>query len=156
MVLAQLRGRLRGKVVIAGVGNPLRGDDGLGPHMIQRLRGQVKAALFDCGTVPENFIGPIRDQHPDTILVLDAADFSAQPGEVGVFEASQWRGGGFSTHNFSLDLFADLLMADTNAEIYLVAVQPKSTGFGQAMSPEVREGCEKLEAWLSTNVGHQI
>lgn len=154
MVLAQLRERLQGKVVIVGVGNPLKGDDGCGPHMIQQLQGQVKAALFECGTVPENFIGPIRDQHPDTVLVLDAADFSAQPGEVGVFEASQWRGGGFSTHNFSLDLFADLLMADSNADIYLVAVQPKSTGFDQPMSSEVKEGCKKLKRWLLPLLGH--
>jgi hydrogenase 3 maturation protease len=154
MVLAQLRGRLQGKVVIAGVGNPLRSDDGFGPHMIEQLRGQVKATLFDCGTVPENFLGPIRRQKPDTILVLDAADFSERPGEVRVFEASRWRGGGFSTHNFSLNLFADLLMADINASVYLVAVQPKSTRLGEAISPEVREGCRKLKGWLSTQLGH--
>jgi len=153
MVLAQLRERLRGRVVIAGVGNPLRGDDGFGPLMIQRLRGKVKAALFDCGSAPENFLGPIRRLNPDTILVLDAADFSADPGEVRVFDSSQWQGGGFSTHHLSLNLFADLLMADTSARIYLVAVKPKTIGFDQPMSPEVREGCRKLHRWLLLLLG---
>jgi hydrogenase 3 maturation protease len=153
MVLAQLRERLRGRVVIAGVGNPLRGDDGFGPLMIQRLRGKVKAALFDCGSTPENFLGPIRRQHPDTILVLDAADFSAEPGEIRVFDSSQWQGGGFSTHNFSLGLLADFLTADTKAPIYLVAIRPKSIGFGQPMSPEVKEGCRKLQRWLLSLLG---
>ena len=86
--------------------------------------------------------------------MLDAADFSARPGEIGVFEASRWRGGGFSTHNFSLALFADLLKAEASADIYLVAVQPKSTGFGQAMSPEAKEGCRKLRRWLAAHLGH--
>ena len=153
MVLAQLRERLRGRVVIAGVGNPLRGDDGFGPLMIQRLRGKVKAALFDCGSAPENFLGPIRRQYPDTILVLDAADFSADPGEVRVFDSSQWQGGGFSTHNLSLNLFADLLSADTSARIYLVAIKPRTIGLGQPMSPEVRGGCRKLHRWLLSLLG---
>jgi hydrogenase 3 maturation protease len=155
MVLAQLRERLQGKVVIAGVGNSLKGDDGFGPYMIQQLRGEIKATLFDCGTVPENFLGPIRQQHPDTILVLDAADFSAEPGELRVFAPAQWRGGGISTHCCSLSLFADLLSGDTGASVYLVAVQAKRIGFGQAMSPEVEEGCHKLQGWLSSLLGHQ-
>jgi hydrogenase 3 maturation protease len=153
MVLTQLRERLRGRVVVAGVGNPLRGDDGFGPLMIQRLRGKVRAALFDCGSAPENFLGPIRRQYPDTILVLDAADFSANPGEMGIFDSSQWQGGGLSTHNLSLGLFADLLTMDTSASIYLVAMKPKSIGLGQPMSPEVKEGCRKLERWLLSLLG---
>lgn len=155
MVLDQLRECLQGKVVIAGVGNSLRGDDGLGPYLIQQLRRKVPAPLFDCGSAPENFLGPIRRQHPDTILVLDAADFSADPGEVRVFDSNTWRGGGLSTHNFSLDLFADLLVESTSARVYLLAVQPKQIGFGQAMSTEVKEGCRKLRQWLLSSLGDQ-
>lgn len=154
MVLTQLRERLQGRVVIAGVGNPLRGDDGFGPYMIRRLRGRVEAALFDCGSVPENFLGPIRRQRPDTILVLDAADFSADPGKVKVFDSSVWQGGGLSTHNLSLGLFADLLLRETGAPVYLVAVQPKRIGFGQTMSSEVKEGCRKLQRWLTSLLSH--
>jgi len=154
MVLALLRERLQGKVVIAGVGNMLKGDDGFGPYMIQQLQDQVKAVLFDCGTAPENFLGPIRRQHPDTILVLDAADFSEKPGEIEIFDASRWQGGGFTTHNFSLGLLADFLIADTDAGIYLLAVQPKSIGLGQPMSPEVKEACRKLKRGLLPLLGH--
>ncbi len=153
MVLVQLREHLQGKVAIAGVGNPLKGDDGFGPCMIGKLHGKVKAALFDCGTVPENFLGPIRQQHPDIVLVLDAADFSAEPGDVEFFDPSQWRGGGISTHCYSLALFADILSVETGASVYLIAIQAKNIGFGQSMSPEVEEGCRKLESWLSSVLG---
>jgi hydrogenase 3 maturation protease len=152
MNLAQLRDHLRGRVVIVGVGNLLRGDDGFGPHMIQRLQGKVMAALFDCGPAPENYLGPIRKQRPDTVLVLDAADFSAAPGEVGVFPPSQWRGGGFSSHSLSLGLFAHLLRSETGAGVFLVAMQPKEVGLGQPMSQEVTEGCRQLQRWLLTSL----
>jgi hydrogenase 3 maturation protease len=152
MELPQLSDYLRGKVVIVGVGNPLKGDDGFGPYMIEQLQGRVSAVLFDCGTVPENFIGPIGRQRPDVVLVLDAADFSAPPGQLIVLGADQWRGGGFSSHSLSLKLFADILTKETAASIFLVAVQPKQVGLGQPISQEVKEGCAELQQWLETTL----
>ncbi|MHC4364602.1 MAG: hypothetical protein ACYSTJ_03955 [Planctomycetota bacterium] len=59
-VLAQLK-KLRGpKTVIVGIGNILKGDDGVGPLICQQLRGnEICAELIDAGTVPENYIQPI-------------------------------------------------------------------------------------------------
>jgi hydrogenase 3 maturation protease len=153
MELARLSDHLTGRVVIVGVGNPLKGDDGFGPAMIGRLRGKVAVPLFDCGTVPENFLKPIRQERPDTILVLDAADLSARPGSIAVIESSRWGGGGFSSHSISLKLFADLISQDTGANVILLAVQPKRLGFGERMSPEVREGCRRLQRWLEDALG---
>jgi len=148
MQLARLHDHLSGRVVIVGVGNRMKGDDGFGPVVIERLQNQVKVPLFDCGTVPENFLKLIREERPQTVLVLDAADFSGQPGEIAVIEPERWRGGGFSSHSMSLKLFADLISQDTGAGVYLVAIQPKRLGFGEQMSPEVREGCRRLQRWL--------
>ena len=148
MQLARLRDQLTGRVVIVGVGNRMKGDDGFGPAMIDRLQNRVKVPLFDCGSVPENFLGPICQEKPQTVLVLDAADLSEPPGTLAVVESSKWRGGGFSSHSLSLKLFADLISQDTGADVYLVAVQPKQLGFGEPMSPEVREGCRRLQRWL--------
>ena len=148
MQLAGLSDHLTGRVVIVGVGNRMKGDDGFGPAMIDLLQDRVKVPLFDCGTIPENFLGPIRREHPQTVLVLDAADLSERPGHIDVIEPSRWRGGGFSSHSMSLKLFADLISQDTGASVYLVAVQPQKLGFGEQMSPEVREGCRRLQRWL--------
>jgi len=148
MQLARLHDHLSGRVVIVGVGNRMKGDDGFGPVVIERLQNQVKVPLFDCGTVPENYLKLIREERPQTVLVLDAADFSGQPGEIAVIEPERWRGGGFSSHSMSLKLFADLISQDTGAGVYLVAIQPKRLGFGEQMSPEVREGCRRLQRWL--------
>ncbi len=148
MELARLSDHLTGRVVIVGVGNPMKGDDGFGPAMIEKLRGRVGVPLFDCGIVPENYLKPIRRERPETVLVLDTADFSGQPGAIAVIDSSRWRGGGFSSHSISLKLFADLISQDTGANVLLVAIQPKQLGFGEDMSPEVREGCRRLQRWL--------
>ena len=39
----------KGKVVIVGIGNLLRGDDGFGPALIERLSGNVEARCIDAG-----------------------------------------------------------------------------------------------------------
>jgi hydrogenase 3 maturation protease len=146
--LDRLTNHLQGRVVIVGVGNRLKGDDGFGPAMIERLRGRVDVPLFDCGTVPENYIEPIRREQPQTILVLDAADFSARPGTFTLVDSSRWGGGGFSSHSLSLKLFADMVMQETETKVMLLAIQPQWLGFGDNMSPEVIEACRQLERWL--------
>jgi hydrogenase 3 maturation protease len=156
MDLVQLRDDIRGRVVVVGVGNPMRGDDGLGPDIVDRLRSRVEVPLFDCGEVPENFIGAIAQEKPDTVLVLDAADFSGQPGDIGIFSPKAWRGGGISTHGISLRIFADLLSQETGARIFLVSVQPQQIGFGQAMSLPVKEACDRLERFLSSLLSEKI
>ena len=67
---------LRGKTVIVGMGNPLRGDDGFGPALIERLRGKVSATCIDAGIAPENYVGRIVKETPDTILLVDVASWT--------------------------------------------------------------------------------
>ena len=46
------------KVVVAGIGNPIRMDDFVGTKIVQDLQGKVseKIYLIECETVPENFM----------------------------------------------------------------------------------------------------
>jgi len=46
------------RVVVAGIGNPIRMNDFVGVKVIQDLWGKVseKVYLIECETVPENFI----------------------------------------------------------------------------------------------------
>ena len=52
------------KLIIMGVGNELKADDGLGPYFIQILSQDLKdkpqITLINAGSVPENFTGKIR------------------------------------------------------------------------------------------------
>ena len=56
-MLDYLAKRLRGKrTVILGVGNPLQGDDAIGPNLVDLLHGRVEATLIYGGEVPENYL----------------------------------------------------------------------------------------------------
>lgn len=142
-----IRDKVKGHVAIVGIGNILRGDDGLGPKFIELLKTkQIRnASLFDCGTVPENYIFPILATSCDTVILIDAASLGLSPGEAKVFALEDIANVGFSTHNPSPRLFTDLLRTGKdNLNIFVVTVQPKTTALGEALSEDVLAGLRKL------------
>ena len=79
-MLEHLKSHLKGKVVILGIGNTLRSDDGAGSILASRIRDKAPYIVYDCGASPENYLGKIVQDKPDTVLIIDAADFGAKPG----------------------------------------------------------------------------
>jgi len=124
----------------------MRGDDGCGPKLIENLKNrQIRAHLFDCGTVPENYIFPILSTSCDTIILVDAADIGAAPGSIKVLPLDDLSHFGLSTHNSSIRLFTDLLMTGKdNLNIFAVSIQPKTIAFGDSLSEEVKKGISVL------------
>ena len=143
---SDIKERLKGIVTIIGIGNIMRGDDGFGPKLIESLKKKnTKANLFDCGTVPENYIFPILTTSCDTVILVDAADLKAEPGSTKILTLGELSGAGLSTHNSSVRLFTDLLMTGKeDLNIFAVTVQPKNIAFGESLSPEVLESVDQL------------
>ena len=129
---------LRGKVVIVGVGDTLRGDDGFGPALIARLKGMVKAVCLGAGSAPENFTDKIVKEKPDTILIVDALHLGLPPGEYEILKKDDIVDCGFSTHDISPRMFIEYLENQTKASIYMLGVQPKNLSFGQEISDSVK------------------
>jgi len=147
--LTKLKDRLQGKVSIVGIGNRLRGDDGIGPEILKRLNNPLpQLLLFDVGEAPENYLGKIVKQKPDTIVLIDAVDLSASPGTIKIIEKDDIRDESLSTHNASLNLVAKYLQKETSADIFLLGIQPKTTEFGKEISRPVRESLEKIVRML--------
>jgi hydrogenase 3 maturation protease len=138
--------RVKGSVAIVGIGNILRGDDGLGPRLIELLKARpIKAFLFDCGTAPENYIFPILATQCDTLILVDAADIGLPPGDFRVFDMDGIRRVSFSTHNPSPRLFTDLLKTGRDdLNIFCIAGQPKDTSLGAPISDAVMGGVNTL------------
>ncbi len=152
-----LKDRIKGKVCIAGIGNIIRGDDGLGPKLIELLRSrQLSVPLFDCGTAPENYIFPMLATSCDTVILIDAADMGISPGEAKIFALEEIANVSFSTHNPSPRLFTDLLKTGKDEmNIFVVSVQPKTTSLGSPISAEVMAGLESLaDAFLEALNGN--
>ena len=159
--LATLKSLLKGKVLIVGIGNPFRGDDGAGPALINSLISAVqsreknknsqflvlnsKLFLMDVGEVPENFLGKMIGCGPDTILFVDAVDFGASAGSIKLIDAEDLEEGSFSTHSSSLKLVIDYLKMEIKAEIFLLGIQAGSLKMGTGLSKPVADTVGKIE-----------
>ena len=133
----ELKRRLKGRVLLIGAGNTIRGDDGAGPEIIALLEGKVSASLLDVGEVPESFFSRILAEQADTIVFVDAANFGAAPGDLAILEIEDIAGRSISTHQMTVDLFFRYIRQNSNAEMFAIGIQPAQTGFGEPMSPEV-------------------
>ena len=142
---SELENALRGKVTIVGVGNIMRGDDGFGPILAECLKGRVSADVINAGSAPENHVKAIRDSKPDTILVVDTADFGVTAGKIKLLQKSDIPLYGFSTHNASLALFFDFLESETKGRVYMLAVQPKANNMNASLSDVLERTREEVE-----------
>jgi hydrogenase 3 maturation protease len=142
---AELTGR---RVVVLGVGNAMRGDDGFGPAVAARLAGAVVAPVLDGGSAPENLAGVLRRAAPEVLLVLDAADFGGAPGELRLLAANELAAGGPSTHAASLAMLFDYLRAGCGTESRVLAVQAGSLTLGDGLSAPVSAAAERAAAML--------
>ncbi|WP_455368569.1 hydrogenase maturation peptidase HycI [[Eubacterium] cellulosolvens] len=134
------------RLVIIGIGNLLKNDDGLGVIIVKELQGKTSdnILLIDCGTVPETYVGPIRKFNPSHVLMIDAAEISSEPGKVRFVFPDEIQGLTISTHTLPLNVFTDYLKKETNAKVALLAVQPKNLDFGENLSSEVLDTVKSL------------
>ena len=139
---------LQGTVVIVGIGNPLRGDDGFGPALIERLHGKVGFICFDAGSAPENYVGRIVKEDPDTILLVDVADLNLKPGQFRILQPTEILPCGFTTHDMSSRMLIEFLEKQTRAHIFMLGVQPQHVSLGEVMSQCVTETLNEIEVLI--------
>lgn len=143
--MGKLRKRLQNKVLVMGIGNRLRGDDGVGPEIVSRLKNRVhNLLLFDVGEVPENYLEKIASEKSNTIVLIDAVELGASPGKIKIVESEDIKDESLSTHKVSLKLVATYLRKRTSADVFLLGIQPQNTKFGGEISDSVREALEKV------------
>ena len=140
-----LRESLKGKVLIVGIGNPLRGDDGAGPLLIEHLKGKVEATLLDVGEEPLNYLGVVDSAAPDTILVFDTAEMGRPPGSIARLNMEDLsESAALSTHSIPMRHVLKLVEMRTHVDLVLFGVQPGTLHLGNGMSPEVESAVKKL------------
>lgn len=148
-MLEHLREHLKGKVVILGIGNTLRSDDGVGSILASRIKERVPYTVYDAGANPENYLGKIIKDKPDTVLIIDAVDFGGSAGEFRILESDGLKTVNlFSTHNASISLTINYLQNNIKVDIITLIIQPKSIAFGDGLSPELRQTLGQLESWF--------
>ena len=140
------------RVVIVGIGNPLRKDDFVGVEIVRNLQNKVSQSVYliECETVPESFIEPITEFKPTHILIIDAAMLNLKPGSSKLIEPSQMmKHPAVSTHALPLRIFCEYLAKTTSAKLVLLVIQPKDTSFGEGLTSKLRETATTLTNLLS-------
>jgi hydrogenase 3 maturation protease len=135
------------RVVVAGLGNPIRSDDFVGVKIVQELKGKVSknVHLIECETVPESFMQEIVDLKPSHVLLIDAAVLGLKPGETRlVFPEQIMDFPAITTHVLPLRIFCEYITKMTEAKIALLLVEPENTEFGEGLTPEVQKTAKKI------------
>ncbi|MFO7156842.1 MAG: hydrogenase maturation protease [Pseudomonadota bacterium] len=140
-------------VLVAGVGNVFRGDDGFGPEVVRKLSGRVLPA----GTRVEDF--GIRGIHLayellepiDLLIVVDAVSRDGKPGTLYLIEAeTEGEIASAGLHGMDLpSVFAFVRgMGGRVPRTYVVGCQPADLSERMGLSPAVRAAVEPATSWV--------
>lgn len=123
------------KLIIMGVGNELKSDDGVGPFIIKKLFSDNiendKIVLINAETVPENFTGKIRKENPSHVIIVDACLMGSKPGEIKIVDKNDFAQIGISTHSMSLSYFVKYLEKDTDFKVIFIGIEPETMDWGE-------------------------
>ena len=152
-MLAELNSYIRGKrILLLGVGNRLRGDDAVGPLLVERLQGQVDIPLLDAGDVPENYLGPIEDSGAEVVLVVDAVEMGTNAGNTAIFDIEQVQNMSVSTHTANLGLLFKVIPPESRPQVIMLGIQPGNMIFGQDLTVSVHKTLESLAEMLMASL----
>lgn len=143
------------KVAVCGIGNRIRGDDGVGPEAIDALRGDIEnkdVLLIDCESIPENFLGELQAFSPEKVILIDAVDLGKPPGSIGLVDIDTVKKQAMSTHKLPLNLFIDYLQGKMRFKLLFIGVQPKETDLDCEISEECRKAIPFIKELVKQNL----
>lgn len=135
------------------IGNTLRGDDGLGPLLSERLYTRLSLLedkdtdniyLLNAESTPENHTLEIRNLKPSHIIIIDAVEYDAKPGEMLVIDKEQIDTFNISTHSFPISFIINYIEKTVGSKVLTIGIQPKEMNLINRVSDEVKESVEKL------------
>jgi len=139
-------------IAVFGIGNILLSDDGVGVHVINKLRTECQfpeyVELIDGGTKGLDLL-PLFEGR-DKVLIVDAANFKKEPGTIDMVEGDKIPAflvsNKLSVHQIGLPdtLFAARLMNLMPQEICLIGIQPKTMDTGTELSDEIKKQLDPL------------
>ncbi len=151
-IIELLKPALSGTLLVITVGNPLRSDDGVGPYIAATIkRPQSRLIILDAGERPEDILWKAIAIRPERLVIIDAADFAGEPGEVRAIPEELLPENPISTHRFPLRVISGLVAEDTRARVDFVCIQPETVGFGEDLSDTVRSSAAEIVMMLTAS-----
>jgi len=145
----KLQRTLQGRLCVMGVGNVDYGDDGFGVYLAEELLAAGVSDVIVAGIEPDHYLGQIAEQGFDHLLVIDATNFSHEPGTVVFLDASEIEAAfpQISTHKISLGVLAKVV-EQTGTKVWLLGVQPQSLEPGEDLSATMKTSMEIIQQLL--------
>ena len=135
--MARTRGELR--IIIAGLGNILLQDDGVGVHAVWELMKAPPhyAQPLDIGCAV--FDALYYMERADRVLVIDAMQAGGEPGDIYHCHIDQITNEGVkaSLHELGLVTVLNFLPVHQRPLVYVLGVEPEAIGFGLELSTSV-------------------
>jgi hydrogenase maturation protease len=139
---------LEPRILIAGLGNLLLMDDGVGVHAVQELQKDppAGAVVAEVGTAVLNSLHLL--EWADKILAIDAMQAGGEPGTVYAFGTEDVDKGGIKASLHELTLLSALGFLKTKAkpEIVIFGVEPERIDYGLDLTPAVAAALPELTA----------
>ncbi len=147
------------RVLIAGLGNDLRHDDGVGPAValkVAHAAGPGVTVLVNARE-PADLIEVWRDA--DVAIVVDAMEAGLAPGSTRRLDAAALAGSGFpasaSSHLLPLSHVVELArtLGALPGRLLVFGVQGSAFGPGEGLSPEVQQAVDLVAAEILDEIG---
>lgn len=130
------------KIAIVAMGNTYRQDDAAGIRIATECKvlESEKLVVLNEGNNGISFLD--FAQEIGNVIVVDAMDHGARPGNIGIFDFNEFIEGSFnlvSSHTYDIFNFVKIF----DPKITIVGIQPKLTGWGDQLSDEVERAIPK-------------
>lgn len=144
-IISLLKPLQSGVTLVITVGNEFRSDDGVGTYIANKIQmPKENIVILDAGDKPENIIDRAIDIKPARTIIIDAADFSGETGEVRLIPEDSIPYTTLTTHGFPLPIVSKMIAADTGSEVFFIGIQPGSVDFGVGLSPQVKQAADEI------------
>jgi len=139
------------KLLVVGVGSRMRGDDMVGPYVVDILKKKLENGkpegfeleIIDADVMPENYSKPMRESGADLILFIDAVDMGLEPGELRMVPKDLIDATIPCSHNLPMSYVMGYVNEKVE-RVELVGVQISRTGLFEEMTDVARDACSRL------------
>ena len=138
----------RQRVLIAGLGNELLSDDGVGVYALRELRADppAGATLAEIGTRALQALELFEEA--DVVIALDAVLADGPAGAIHRFDGAETESGerGTGLHGLGLMGAVRMLREEQRPRVVVLGVEPESLAYGMELTPRVRDALPALIA----------
>lgn len=136
------------QVLVLGVGNVERGDEGFGIQAVRKLAACVSnpaVEMMEGGTMGLALLPKLERRR--TVIVMESLDFGGQPGDLVKLKGADLAGiaKDSETQRILRDCLAEMELRECQpAELWFFGCQPAISDAGHSLSDPVTEALERL------------